>query len=62
MKHRLMSLYEAANYLKIGYQCAYNLAVAGKLPAFKMGGHWRVAIDKIDFKANMKKETKNEVS
>lgn len=38
----LMDLKEAARYLKLNYETVRLWAKAGKIPAFKTGGLWRI--------------------
>ena len=37
----LMTIKEAAAYLKLNYMTLYRLSREGKIPAFKVGGNWR---------------------
>jgi len=41
MTDQILTLKEVAEYLKLAEKTAYKLAVAGKLPGFKVGGGWR---------------------
>lgn len=41
MSDEIMTLKEAADYLKLAEKTAYRLAAEGKLPGFKVGGSWR---------------------
>ncbi len=42
MSDEILTIREVADYLKIGERTAYRLAQEGALPAFKVGGSWRV--------------------
>lgn len=44
----IMTIREAAKYLKIGEKTAYRLAAEGTLPGFKVGGSWRFRKNEID--------------
>jgi excisionase family DNA binding protein len=37
----LMTIKEAADYLKLNHMTVYKLAQKNKIPAFKVGGNWR---------------------
>ena len=41
MSDEILTLKEVAEYLKLAEKTAYRLALAGKLPGFKVGGSWR---------------------
>lgn len=43
-----MTIDELADYLKIAKSSLYKLAQEGKLPAQKVGKHWRFSKDAID--------------
>ena len=45
---RYLSLKELATHLGISYHSAYRLARAKDFPSYKIGGLWRVDIDKLD--------------
>ncbi|MEW9097273.1 MAG: helix-turn-helix domain-containing protein [Clostridiaceae bacterium] len=38
----IMTITEVAEYLKISEVTTYKLVQEGKMPAFKIGRHWRV--------------------
>lgn len=38
----LLTLREAADYLRVSMKTAYGLADRGTLPAVKVGGRWRI--------------------
>jgi len=44
----LMTVKEAAQYLKLNYMTVYKLAQKGKIPASKVGGNWRFKREIID--------------
>lgn len=48
MNDQILTLKEAAAYLKLAEKTAYKLAAAGKLPGFKVGGSWRFKWEDID--------------
>lgn len=43
----LLKVKEAATLLRIHPMTAYHLVQQGKLPAFKVGGQWRVSMDQL---------------
>ena len=44
----LMTLKETAYYLGFSTTWAYRMVETGKLPAFKLGGQWRIRKSKLD--------------
>ena len=44
----IMTIREAAEYLKLTDKTAYRLVAEGKLPGFKVGGAWRFRKGDID--------------
>ena len=48
MPDEILTLREVAEYLKIGERTAYRLVQEGKLPAFKVGGTWRLRRGDLD--------------
>ena len=44
----IFTLDELAAYLKVGKRTLYRLAAHGEIPAFKMGGTWRLRQSEID--------------
>ena len=44
----ILTLKEAAKYLKIGESTVYRLAQKGKLPGRKVGGGWRFSRRKLE--------------
>lgn len=45
---QLMTIKDAANYLKISYSTIYKLVERGRIPAAKVGGAWRFKRDVLD--------------
>ena len=41
-ENEILTLEEVAVYLKAGKRTVYRLAQKGEIPAFKLGGTWRV--------------------
>jgi excisionase family DNA binding protein len=50
-----MTIGEVAAYLKVTERAIYRLAAAKKIPAFKVGGSWRIS--KIDIDAWFKEQS-----
>lgn len=48
MESDIMTMKQAAEYLKINDKTAYKLAAEGKIPGFKVGGAWRFRKSEID--------------
>ncbi|MBI4295369.1 MAG: response regulator [Chloroflexi bacterium] len=44
----LMTIKEAAEYLRLNYMTVYRLAKRGVIPAFKVGGNWRLKKEILD--------------
>ena len=44
----ILTLDEVAAYLKAGKRTVYRLAQKGEIPAFKLGGTWRVRRSDLD--------------
>ena len=44
---RIVTAKEVANFLKLTDSTIYNLAMEGKLPAFRIGNSWRFDMDQI---------------
>lgn len=40
-RHEVMTIDEAAEFLRVHKDTVYNLAIAKKIPAKKLGGKWR---------------------
>lgn len=48
MTSSIMTIREAAQYLKLNYMTIYKLAQQGKIPASKIGGNWRLKKELLD--------------
>jgi len=48
MKDKILTIDEVAEYLKIPKPTLYYLAQEEKIPAFKVGKHWRFEKQRID--------------
>jgi len=48
MDDEILTIKEVGKYLKVGERTAYRLAQEGTLPAFKVGGSWRVRKADLD--------------
>lgn len=48
MDDEIMTIKEVGKYLKLSDRSAYRLAQEGTLPAFKVGGSWRVRRSDLD--------------
>lgn len=48
MTQDILTLKEAAEYLRVGYQTMLRLAKKGKLPLFKVGGQWRIKKEDLE--------------
>ena len=46
--NNLLTIKEAAEYLKLNYMTVYKLAQKNKIPAFKVGGNWRFNKEILD--------------
>lgn len=58
-KTEIMTVNEVAEYLKISEVTTYKLVQEGKIPAFKIGRHWRVKrIDLGEFIEKLKRGEK----
>lgn len=42
MIDQILTIKEVADYLKVNERTVYRLATAKKIPAFKVGGSWRI--------------------
>ncbi len=54
----IMTITEVAEYLKISEMTTYKFVQEGKIPAFKVGRHWRV--QRSDLKEFMEKQKRGE--
>ncbi len=48
MARRIMTVAEAANYLRVSRITIYRLLADGRLPGFKVGASWRLDCGEID--------------
>lgn len=42
MGDQILTVKEVADYLKVNERTVYRMATAKKIPAFKVGGSWRI--------------------
>ena len=47
-KSPFLTINEASDYLNVHTQTLYRHVTLGKLPAFKVGGGWRIHKDELD--------------
>lgn len=48
MTDQIMTIKEVADYLKVNERTVYRMASAGKIPAFKVGGAWRIKVSELE--------------
>lgn len=48
MTTHIMTIKEVAHYLKVNERTVYRMASAGKIPAFKVGGTWRIKATELE--------------
>ena len=48
MTVQIMTIKEVADYLKVNERTVYRMASAGKIPAFKVGGAWRIKATELE--------------
>lgn len=58
MDQEIMTISQVAKYLQISDMTTYKLVQEGKIPAFKVGRHWRVK--KVDLSEFIEKQKKGE--
>ncbi|MCY9694186.1 helix-turn-helix domain-containing protein [Paenibacillus alginolyticus] len=58
MEHEIMTIEQVAKYLQISEVSTYKLVNAGRIPAFKIGRHWRIR--KIDLEEALEKVKRGE--
>ncbi|MGP4064033.1 helix-turn-helix domain-containing protein [Oceanobacillus sp. M65] len=46
--NEIMTVSQVAEYLQLSEMTTYKLVQDGKIPAFKIGRHWRVKRDDLD--------------
>lgn len=47
MDDRILTIKEVAEYLKVNERTVYRLATSGEMPAFKVGGSWRIKEEEL---------------
>ncbi|MFZ5944001.1 MAG: helix-turn-helix domain-containing protein [Bacillota bacterium] len=47
-ENKIMTISQVAEYLQISEVTTYKLVQEGKIPAFKVGRHWRVVKDDLN--------------
>ena len=55
---RLISLKELAEHMNISYHSAYRLVHSKGFPSYKIGGLWRVDVEKLEHWLNINNEQK----
>ncbi|MDF0727290.1 helix-turn-helix domain-containing protein [Cytobacillus sp. S13-E01] len=58
MDQEIMTITQVAKYLQISDMTTYKLVQEGKIPAFKVGRHWRVK--KVDLSEFIEKQKKGD--
>ncbi|MFC7321558.1 helix-turn-helix domain-containing protein [Halobacillus campisalis] len=59
MERDIMTISQVADYLQLSEMTTYKLAQEGRIPAFKIGSHWRVKkTDLHDYIENLKNGAK----
>lgn len=48
MKREIMTVSQVAEFLQLSEMTTYKLVQEGKIPAFKIGRHWRIKRDDLD--------------
>jgi excisionase family DNA binding protein len=48
MPDQVLTIKDVAEYLKVNERTIYRMASSGDLPAFKVGGSWRVKSEELD--------------
>jgi len=48
MTREIMTVSQVAEFLQLSEMTTYKLVQEGKIPAFKIGRHWRVKRDDLD--------------
>lgn len=47
MTEQILTVKDVADYLRVNERTVYRMAVAGRLPAFKVGGSWRFKMEEL---------------
>ena len=58
MEHEIMTIEQVAKYLQISEVSTYKLVNEGRIPAFKIGRHWRIR--KVDLEEALEKVKRGE--
>lgn len=58
MEHEIMTIEQVAKYLQISEVSTYKLVNEGRIPAFKIGRHWRIR--KTDLEEALEKVNRGE--
>jgi excisionase family DNA binding protein len=48
MKREIMTVSQVAEFLQLSEMTTYKLVQEGKIPAFKIGRHWRIKREDLD--------------
>jgi excisionase family DNA binding protein len=48
MSDQMLTVKEVAVYLKVNERTVYRMATANKIPAFKVGGSWRIKLAELE--------------
>ena len=48
MGDQILTVKEVADYLKVNERTVYRMATAKKIPAFKVGGSWRIKLSELE--------------
>jgi excisionase family DNA binding protein len=48
MFDQIVTINEVADYLRVNERTVYRMASAGKIPAFKVGGAWRIKLSELE--------------
>lgn len=48
MKREIMTVSQVAEFLQLSEMTTYKFVQEGKIPAFKIGRHWRIKRDDLD--------------
>ena len=56
-EEQVLTVKEVAQYLKVNERTIYRMAVAGELPAFRVGNAWRIRLSSLDAWINKQQKT-----
>lgn len=48
MTDQILTVKEVADYLKVNQRTVYRMASSKKIPAFKVGGSWRIKLEELE--------------